>query len=433
MSDYDYDSYDSYDSYDDDGFMYGADYDAVEHMTRDPVGFQMHGYGGFGYDTSHVRPDEVPPELTRSAKEGDVASARMIVEKAAAVSDEKKNAVVNHARRWTEVDYRMSGFTKEYEWFDLTALATAASKGHHDIVQYLLEQGADPTLKGCPWEDDHLNALMAAEKLLQKSKNTAGGSKSAGDDGLMLRCSQRCVDLLQAAKPFWKDATYSSSQYSNKREKFTNTPTDLEGLLRAVGSVPAMDEVPPRAITSKRGAAKTKAGKKIAANYDSKENIINGTTSGNATGGQHQRLCSRCNAYKPTGSYTKNQRAKGAAAKCKDCVNGLNAAQQQPKKKAQKKARNSKDFELALKIDDDIESIRENAKYRILEMRENVAAVSRMRQCVQEHTKASASLLDVVEQLASATDRAQCAMKEMVRLAREMEDNALEEGVLPEF
>ena len=33
--------------------------------------------------------------------------------------------LLNASKRWTEVDYKMSGFTKEHEWHDLTPLAKA--------------------------------------------------------------------------------------------------------------------------------------------------------------------------------------------------------------------------------------------------------------------------------------------------------------------
>ena len=32
-------------------------------------------------------------------------------------TSDRKLEVINHARRWTEVDYKASGFTKEYEWY----------------------------------------------------------------------------------------------------------------------------------------------------------------------------------------------------------------------------------------------------------------------------------------------------------------------------
>lgn len=72
------------------------------------VDFQMNGYGGFGYGTSHVPKNEPHTELFNAAKNGNLAEVRRIVEAAEAISEEKKNDVLNYARRWTEVDYRVS-------------------------------------------------------------------------------------------------------------------------------------------------------------------------------------------------------------------------------------------------------------------------------------------------------------------------------------
>ena len=44
-------------------YYYDDDYDAYDHMTSDPVDFQTYGYGGFGYDTSHIQPNEARPEI----------------------------------------------------------------------------------------------------------------------------------------------------------------------------------------------------------------------------------------------------------------------------------------------------------------------------------------------------------------------------------
>ena len=52
------------DYYDDDYDSYGDEYDPVRHMAEDPIHFQMYGYGGFGYDTSHVPKDE--PDTLRA-------------------------------------------------------------------------------------------------------------------------------------------------------------------------------------------------------------------------------------------------------------------------------------------------------------------------------------------------------------------------------
>jgi hypothetical protein len=129
------------------------------------------------------------------------------------VSEEEKNKVINHARKWTEVDYKMSGFAKTWEWFDITPLAVAALKGHEEVVQYLLEQGADPTLCGCPRADTVLDAFQAAR-------------------------GTSCNALLDAVKPFWERAKYAGVHYDAKsRKKFTNSPTDVNGMLRALRNV----------------------------------------------------------------------------------------------------------------------------------------------------------------------------------------------------
>ena len=56
------------------------------------------GYGGFGYDTSHVKKDDKIPTIVTAAQRGDLAAVRRLV-----------NADIRqlHAtQRWTEVDSR---------------------------------------------------------------------------------------------------------------------------------------------------------------------------------------------------------------------------------------------------------------------------------------------------------------------------------------
>ena len=49
---------------------------------------------------------------------------------------------------------------------------------------------------------------------------------------------ERITSLLEAVKPFWKDAPYKSSHYDKDRVKkcFPNLPTDNEGLQKALAS-----------------------------------------------------------------------------------------------------------------------------------------------------------------------------------------------------
>jgi hypothetical protein len=167
---------------------YSDDYDPFDHMTNNPVDFYTRGYGGFGYDTSHVKKDEPRSELFNQASAGNLSEVKRIVEGAENVSEEEKSKVINHA-------------------FDITL---AALKGHEEVVQYLLEQGADPTLSGCPHADTVLDAFQAAR-------------------------GTRCNALLEAVKPFWERAKYAGVHYDAKSlKKFTNSPTDVNGMLRAL-------------------------------------------------------------------------------------------------------------------------------------------------------------------------------------------------------
>jgi hypothetical protein len=74
----------------------------------------VNGFGGFGYDTSHVKPDEQESGVVKAARVGDASQIQLILDQEN--DQDKRRTLINGARRWTEVDYRMSGFTKEYEW-----------------------------------------------------------------------------------------------------------------------------------------------------------------------------------------------------------------------------------------------------------------------------------------------------------------------------
>lgn len=75
----------------------GYDYDPFEHMTNDPVDFQTHGYGGFGYDTSHVKADGEHCALYQASEAGNMTEVQAIISKE--TSTEKKLEVVNNSRR----------------------------------------------------------------------------------------------------------------------------------------------------------------------------------------------------------------------------------------------------------------------------------------------------------------------------------------------
>mmetsp|Transcript_36472 Transcript_36472/g.74405 ORF Transcript_36472/g.74405 Transcript_36472/m.74405 type:complete len:851 (+) Transcript_36472:234-2786(+) len=276
-SDDDYDAYDDYD-----------DYDVVDHMTNDPIDFQINGYGGFGYDTSHIGPDEPRSEMCLSAFQGDLSGVMDIVERAAAISEEGRIKVINYARRWTEVDYRASGFTKEWTWWDLTPVAMAAALGHHEVVQYLLEQGADPTLRGSPTENGSVDALGSAKTNLDYE------TKQGSD----VKCNnaQRCVDLISVANLFWEKASYSSPHYSTTiRAVFSNRPTNNQMLQEALQNVPDISEYPEKKLR------------------DADVECLKDTASPMLT-------CSDCHESKHSSLFTEQQILMGRSAKCKECV-----------------------------------------------------------------------------------------------------------------
>mmetsp|Transcript_7813 Transcript_7813/g.11472 ORF Transcript_7813/g.11472 Transcript_7813/m.11472 type:complete len:207 (+) Transcript_7813:90-710(+) len=204
-----------YDDYYDGNDSEDYEYDPAWHMTNDPVDFAMNGYGGFGYDTSHVQSDEPISELVSCCKQGNLNEVKRVVD---SFPEEMKAELINKGHRWTEVDYRMSGFTKEYEWYGPTPLIAASTEGRDDIVEFLLREGADPTLEGCLREDYCANATKCTK-------------------------DKKCIELLNAAHRFWNRARYSGPQHQDdrrKREGYGNKPTDMDGL------VAALDKISPR-------------------------------------------------------------------------------------------------------------------------------------------------------------------------------------------
>jgi len=217
---FDYEDYEDYDS------------DDLEAYMPEPgsLEFQLYGYGGFGYNTDHVPKDDDVPDIVRYAKTGNIegvkAQISMVRKKARKAKKEQRNKkldkglrfLINSSQRWTECDYKMSGFVKTWEWHNLTPLAAAAIQGHSEIVRILLETGvADPTLTGCPTDNEYYDAYQAAEK----------GS------------SETVKKMLDAVKPYWNTASYSSMHYSKDRvEKgYNNSCTDIDAMRSALAAV----------------------------------------------------------------------------------------------------------------------------------------------------------------------------------------------------
>merc|ERR1719375_837223 len=47
----------------------------------DEIDFQMYGYGGFGYDTSHIKPDSAQPAIVTASGHGNLEELRSLVER----------------------------------------------------------------------------------------------------------------------------------------------------------------------------------------------------------------------------------------------------------------------------------------------------------------------------------------------------------------
>lgn len=204
---------------------YASDYsyDECQEFVRDPIGYMDMVYGRSKEDFVGVPRSESTPEIVILARDGKLDAVKSIVDSAAAVSHDKKMKVVNSAGMQVQTEYWREEL-KVFKCFGATPLIAAAFEDQHEIVQYLLMNGADPTLKGCTADaftsHSHINALDVANKKLGCILDTSEGNTK----DVMKKCSKsrRCVDLLTLASYFWEDSTYSSCGYDEmKRSIYT--------------------------------------------------------------------------------------------------------------------------------------------------------------------------------------------------------------------
>lgn len=147
--------------------------------------------------------------------------------------DVNKRRTLNAAQRWLELDYRCHGGINEYEWYNWTPLATAAIQGHPQVVEYLLRQGADPTLEVCYSDNAHFHGALAVAK--------ANGHNS------------RCIQMLELAAPFWKRHGHSSSHFSGGARVAAghpHNPSSLWQLKRALDDITCLPRSPARIFST---------------------------------------------------------------------------------------------------------------------------------------------------------------------------------------
>jgi hypothetical protein len=310
-----------------------------------------------GSKTPVIIINEEKPAIIKAAARGDLETVRRIVEAAAAISIAEKNKVINQAPIWTELLPVVESSTSVIEessisnvvtdnnvkvnennnnntgdnktsqhWFDVTAITMAATRGHHQVLQYLLEEGADPTLKGCPKDaiqnnddDDlivadqkelHMNVFDVAKELYKK-----------------IRCCRRSHDLIMICKPYWRRCYYSSSNASRcKRETFTNVPLCELSYLKenVIKRVPPLSQYPLKSdyydepLVDVMPSSYPIVGQKRTAGMidhhhqqQQQESVY--------VGGRLRR-CFVCNEAKSEAAFSRNQRKKGPEAACISCV-----------------------------------------------------------------------------------------------------------------
>ena len=208
----------------------------------------------FGYlgNDGYYPPDKKDSKLVTAASAGHLEIVKQIIE---GCQSDQKAGTLNAARKWTEVQEKMGGYDKSWEWFGDTALIAAARACHVEVVNYLLVEGADPTLSSCPSYDEYETAQKAAENREKQLDRTIESIKS-GTHYVYEHDVQKDAktfvreilekqhhfkiisDLLREAGKCWNRAQYAGHSYSKERSKAfaenPNKPTSLEDIKRAI-------------------------------------------------------------------------------------------------------------------------------------------------------------------------------------------------------
>jgi len=205
-------------------------------------------------------PDEKDSNIVTAANKGDLKQIKRILSQS---QGSKKTALLNHAKKWTEVQEKC-GYDKSWEWFGDTALISAARNGNFMMVKFLLLEGADPTLSSCPYDDEYETALKATqnrakyynEKLekLKTGSYRVEVSELERDprkfvEGILgnVISFDNIIKLLQEAEKYWDRASYAHARYSKDRAeafvKNPNRPKVFEEYIKAIELVASESEL----------------------------------------------------------------------------------------------------------------------------------------------------------------------------------------------
>merc|ERR1711962_1037386 len=128
------------------------------------------------------------------------------------------------------------GHKKTWDWHDDTALIAATRQGYYHVVKYLLLMKADPTLESCHYRDIFESASEVAEYMWNKRKcrldevtsvprqlQKEGERRALRDVAVEIlddiTDAENILAILELSLRYWKKAAYSSSHYSNERQR----------------------------------------------------------------------------------------------------------------------------------------------------------------------------------------------------------------------
>lgn len=201
--------------------------------------------------------------LTAAARLGDTAEVKSIVEERIGKGFlHYPDFLLNYCAKYHEVDYKMGGYTKEWDWFKYTPVVAAAKNGHIECVRVLLLNGACPVLQCCEIDDVCEDALQAAssqggwlgnsiatelEKLERGEQLQSYSSlvQQAGSDSCQTviknalaraKKSAELEALVKVAMPFWHHIKDRSAHWNEKaaRNNQKLVPSDGAALRAAV-------------------------------------------------------------------------------------------------------------------------------------------------------------------------------------------------------
>ncbi|EJK60215.1 hypothetical protein THAOC_19470 [Thalassiosira oceanica] len=233
--------------------------------------------------------------LAQAVLRHDLDAVKRLVGSAASPAERKR--IINYASRWTEDHkaYQSAENPKEStEWFDVTPLTLAVTRGNHAIVEYLLHNGADPTLKGVSIADVEV----------------------PNDEGV-------AIYLLPHLHVNAFAAYSESSAFRHNRDEFTNVPVNSQWLRDALLAVPAIEGYPLRAVDYNENLVKNnilhrKREEEVARALQLKQQqeIV---FEYSAEYGR-QRRCFSCGVLKNEYAYNRNEKRRGVEARCITCV-----------------------------------------------------------------------------------------------------------------